>query len=61
MTESAVPPAVQPPAGPRQQQLTLPAARNQPADGVRGACELNDHGYIVPGLGDAGDWLFGTR
>jgi len=23
--------------------------------------ELNDHGYIVPGLGDAGDRLFGTR
>ena len=22
--------------------------------------ELNDHGYIVPGLGDAGDRLFGT-
>ena len=21
---------------------------------------LNDHGYIVPGLGDAGDRLFGT-
>jgi uracil phosphoribosyltransferase len=23
--------------------------------------ELNEHGYIVPGLGDAGDRLFGTR
>ena len=23
--------------------------------------ELNDHGYIVPGLGDAGDRIFGTR
>jgi uracil phosphoribosyltransferase len=22
---------------------------------------LNDHAYIVPGLGDAGDRLFGTR
>ena len=22
---------------------------------------LNDHGYIVPGLGDAGDWIFGTK
>ena len=22
---------------------------------------LNDHGYIVPGLGDAGDKIFGTR
>ena len=27
------------------------------------ACDerLNDHGYIVPGLGDAGDRLFGTK
>ena len=23
--------------------------------------QLNDHGYIIPGLGDAGDRLFGTR
>ncbi|WP_353893165.1 uracil phosphoribosyltransferase [Proteinivorax hydrogeniformans] len=23
--------------------------------------ELNEHGYIVPGLGDAGDRLFGTK
>jgi uracil phosphoribosyltransferase len=23
--------------------------------------QLNDHGYILPGLGDAGDRLFGTR
>jgi uracil phosphoribosyltransferase len=23
--------------------------------------ELNDHGYIVPGLGDAGDRMFGTQ
>lgn len=22
--------------------------------------KLNEHGYIVPGLGDAGDRLFGT-
>jgi len=22
--------------------------------------KLNDHGYIVPGLGDAGDRLYGT-
>ena len=22
--------------------------------------QLNDHAYIVPGLGDAGDRLFGT-
>ena len=23
--------------------------------------DLNDHGYIVPGLGDAGDRIFGTK
>ncbi|MBF1040749.1 MAG: uracil phosphoribosyltransferase, partial [Lachnospiraceae bacterium] len=22
---------------------------------------LNEHGYIVPGLGDAGDRIFGTK
>jgi uracil phosphoribosyltransferase len=25
------------------------------------ANELDEHGYIVPGLGDAGDRLYGTR
>jgi uracil phosphoribosyltransferase len=50
-------------------QLTAP-------EGVRHFCEahpdvpvftaavdshLNDHGYIVPGLGDAGDRMFGTK
>jgi uracil phosphoribosyltransferase len=23
--------------------------------------KLNEHGYIIPGLGDAGDRIFGTR
>jgi uracil phosphoribosyltransferase len=23
--------------------------------------QLNEHGYIVPGLGDAGDRLYGTK
>ena len=23
--------------------------------------KLNDHAYIVPGLGDAGDRMFGTK
>jgi uracil phosphoribosyltransferase len=23
--------------------------------------KLNEHGYIVPGLGDAGDRLYGTK
>ena len=27
----------------------------------RGRRRLNEHGYIVPGLGDAGDRLFGTK
>ncbi|EBG1561891.1 MAG: uracil phosphoribosyltransferase, partial [Escherichia coli] len=22
---------------------------------------LNEHGYIIPGLGDAGDKIFGTK
>ena len=52
--------------------LVLIAAPEGVAE-VVGACEdvriyccavdsyLNDHGYIVPGLGDAGDRLFGTK
>lgn len=23
--------------------------------------KLNEHGYIIPGLGDAGDRIFGTK
>ena len=23
--------------------------------------KLNEHGYIIPGLGDAGDKIFGTK
>jgi len=23
--------------------------------------QLNDHGYILPGLGDAGDRIYGTK
>jgi uracil phosphoribosyltransferase len=23
--------------------------------------QINEHGYILPGLGDAGDRIFGTR
>ncbi len=32
-------------------------------DIILAACDerLNDHGYIVPGLGDAGDRIYGTR
>ena len=38
--------------------------REHPDVGIYTACndpELNDHGYIVPGLGDAGDRIFGTK
>ena len=38
--------------------------RDHPDVDVYVACvdeKLNDHGYIVPGLGDAGDRLFGTQ
>ena len=37
---------------------------DHPDVGVYTACydpELNSHGYIVPGLGDAGDRIFGTK
>ena len=54
-------------------QARLPAggAGRRGADGGRaprrhrlhGRCRraLNDHGYILPGLGDAGDRIYGTR
>jgi len=38
--------------------------KEHPDVGIYTACndpELNDHGYIVPGLGDAGDRIFGTK
>jgi len=38
--------------------------KDHPDVGIYTACndpELNDHGYIVPGLGDAGDRIFGTK
>ena len=40
-----------------------PAGGGEP-DGELAAAidrELNDHGYILPGLGDAGDRMFGTK
>ena len=53
-------------------QVRVPAGRARRHRGVRPAIRtcrssprpsthLNDHGYIVPGLGDAGDRLFGTK
>ena len=53
--------------------LRLPARRAGGHRALRGAHpdvpiwtaaideRLNDHGYIVPGLGDAGDRMYGTR
>ena len=37
--------------------------REAPSKGraLREGERVNDHGYIVPGLGDAGDRMFGTR
>ena len=38
--------------------------KDHPDGDIYVACcdeKLNDHGYIVPGLGDAGDRLFGTK
>ena len=47
------------PRRPRPGQLppATPTCRSTPAAIDR---ELNEHGYILPGLGDAGDRLFGT-
>lgn len=38
-------------------------AEHQDVEIILAACDLsiNDHGYIVPGLGDAGDRIYGTR
>ncbi|MBA4370074.1 MAG: uracil phosphoribosyltransferase [Coriobacteriaceae bacterium] len=59
--------------GARMIRLLCIIAAPEGIDAVRECCEdvriyccavdshLNDHGYIVPGLGDAGDRLFGTR
>ena len=38
--------------------------KEHPDVDIYGGCvdeKLNDHGYIIPGLGDAGDRLFGTK
>lgn len=54
-------------------RLLVLIAAPEGIDRIRAECEdvtiyaaavdshLNDHGYIVPGLGDAGDRLFGTK
>jgi uracil phosphoribosyltransferase len=59
--------------GAREINLLVLIAAPEGIDEVNRVCEnvmiytcaidshLNDHGYIVPGLGDAGDRLFGTK
>lgn len=59
--------------GARQINLLVLIAAPEGIDEISACCDgldiytcavdshLNDHGYIVPGLGDAGDRLFGTR
>ena len=43
---------------PRPSTRITPTSRSTPR---RSTSDLNEHGYIVPGLGDAGDRLFGTK
>jgi uracil phosphoribosyltransferase len=59
--------------GARQVSLLVLIAAPEGIDEINRVCEdvaiytcaidshLNDHGYIVPGLGDAGDRLYGTK
>jgi uracil phosphoribosyltransferase len=49
---------VAPPEGHRNFQQAHPDVQIYTAAVDR---QLNDHGYIVPGLGDAGDRIFGTK
>ena len=42
----------------RVPRAPIPTCRSSPP---RSTSDLNEHGYIVPGLGDAGDRLFGTK
>ena len=44
---------------PPNQHIWKVAQTNVVNDSRRG--HENDHGYIVPGLGDAGDRLYGTK
>src|SRR5260370_20298134 len=48
-------------AAPEGVRRMLAAHRDVPIFAAALDRELNDHGYILPGLGDAGDRLFGTR
>jgi uracil phosphoribosyltransferase len=48
-------------AAPAGVQAMLAAHRDVPVYAAALDRELNTKGYILPGLGDAGDRLFGTR
>jgi uracil phosphoribosyltransferase len=48
-------------AAPEGVRAMLEAHPNVPIFAAALDRELNHHGYILPGLGDAGDRLFGTR
>ena len=48
-------------AAPEGVQAMLAAHPDVPVYAAALDRQLNDHGYILPGLGDAGDRLFGTR
>ena len=48
-------------AAPEGVQKMLDAHPDVPVYAAALDRELNDHGYILPGLGDAGDRMFGTR
>ena len=42
----------------RRCRRRTPTCRSTPP---RSTAQLNEHGYILPGLGDAGDRIFGTK
>jgi uracil phosphoribosyltransferase len=48
-------------AAPEGVQRLLEAFPDVPVFAAALDRQLNEHGYILPGLGDAGDRLFGTR
>ncbi|HLG06307.1 MAG TPA: uracil phosphoribosyltransferase, partial [Gemmatimonadales bacterium] len=48
-------------AAPEGVQAMLDAHPRVPVFAAALDRELNRHGYILPGLGDAGDRIFGTR
>ena len=51
-------PASRAPRASARSRTRIPTCRSTPA---AIDSQLNDHGYILPGLGDAGDRIFGTK